>query len=217
MAIELFDQDGSVKQYRLLSERLPEFLAAFPFSEGYRIVVDAKPFAEIVGPDDSAGGIIFTATLYKADLPIANASALRPKMTNLKDWEKGETSARQRLLAACGFGGDVLDADEHADMKDQGLSSKPQGNARQEPAKEPEQIASKPEPEKQQAVLGEKPEPPQQDASEQEKQDLPVQREDIPAALIRQIQHQAKLRGVPCPTPSTKDEAKQELKKLMKR
>jgi len=211
--IEIFQEDGSVRKYRSLSERLPEFLAAFPISEGFRVEVEAKALAEIC-PGVESAGVVFTASLYKGDAVVANASAHRFSLSQFKDWEKGETAARQRLLAACGFGGDVLDEDEALDMKDQGLQ------VAQVPPSPPTQKAAEKQPEPSVSPTKEKPPVAAKERPVAAKESpAPPQppREDVPVALMRQIEHQAKLRGVPCPSPSNLDEARQALKALLRK
>jgi len=220
--VTIQNQDGSNTKYRLLSERLPEFLKAFPISEGFRVIVEAKGLSEVTGNSESQG-ILFTASLYKDDLVVANASACRLPPSGHKEWEKGETAARQRLLAACGFGGEVLDEDEHSDMHDQGLvlSNKdhgPQSESVQEEFFEPvvtaPTLVSEPEKAKGQNPVAKKQAAP---AIKESKTDSPPQNE-IPPAILRQIQHQSKLKGVdPVPEPKTLAEARTTLKDLMKK
>lgn len=222
--IEIFSEDGSVRKYRPLSERLPEFLAAFPFTEGYRISVEAKALAEIC-PGADAGGVVFTASLYKGDAVVANASAHRFRLSQFKDWEKGETAARQRLLAACGFGGDVLDEDEAADLSDQGVKfqpSAPTPKAEAPAAKTPTKARAKAEVkvEETKPAAQAPVEAPAEEKAEAAPADQPALIEepaDIPPAILRQIEHQARLRGVPVPHPTNLDEAREALKGLMRR
>lgn len=147
--IELFTPEGETKEYRKFSSRLPDFLKAYPKDKGYRVSVEiSDPLAHKPGlmklyeqaiaqgktpqemglPPMPAGDVmVFTATLHDGDgNTLECASALR-LIQNYKDWEKGETAARQRLISALGFGGDCFDADEASDMGDQGLRVKAKG------------------------------------------------------------------------------------------
>lgn len=144
--IPLFTPEGEAKDYRKFSARLPEFLKAFPKEKGYRVKIDVtdplshkpgliqlysqalaqgKTPVEMGLPPLPAGDVmVFTATLYDPEgNALETASALR-LVINYKDWEKGETAARQRLISALGFGGDCFDSDELSDIGDQGLSVK---------------------------------------------------------------------------------------------
>lgn len=213
MAVEIFTEEGTVEKYRLLSERLPEFLEAFPVSEGYRIVVDAKALTDLC-PGLEVGGIIFTASLFKGELVVANASAHRFRLANYKDWEKGETAARQRLLAACGFGGHVLDEDEVSDMEDQGREiTCPAPPAATTERKVPSQVEAKaetkaPDPQKAPAKQQTKPVP---------QQLQPATSSEIPDAMMRQVLHQATIRGVEVPSLNSMDDARTFLKSLMQK
>jgi hypothetical protein len=153
--VTFFTETGD-KEYKLFSARLPEFREKFPIDQ-YRLEVKVKSALEYnpklfeLYKDCLAGGLsprevglpglpssqtyIFEATLLdlSSGAVIEQATAQRECLT-LKDWEKGETSARQRLLAVIGFGGDVFDADEKGDMKDQKLSIKPSASANNKPA-----------------------------------------------------------------------------------
>lgn len=212
-AVTLFTPEGDMVRYRRLSARLPEFLETYPPREGFRVEVkyldpvEVKPGlkslyeaalaagkapVEMGLPALTATTVIFRAELIDTDGRIlATASALRP-IQSYKDWEKGETAARQRLLAALGFGGEVFDADEAGDQADQGLSHQAQAQA------EPEQ-------------------PPRERQAQQ-----PVQQrtkagewEPIPQSLQRQIDHQARILGVAPPVVTTVAEAKAALKRLL--
>jgi len=132
--------------------------------------------------------VIFRAELLDAEgRMLAAASALRP-IQSYKDWEKGETAARQRLLAALGFGGEAFDEDEAGDQEDQGLRH----------------------PDRPQARVEQRPSEPQPAAQERQ-----AVSEPIPASLLRQIEHQARLKGVEPPAVTTVAEAKAALKRLL--
>jgi hypothetical protein len=232
--ITLFDEHGEAKDYKKLSFRLPEFLKKYPKEEGYQVVIekadmlDMKPALKALylaaisaGVDPKTVGlpeiknlaIVFTATLRRGGVDLESGSALVP-ILEYKDWEKGETAARQRLLSALGFGGEVLDADEAADQKSQGLSSATAA---------PATVAfSKARAEKAGPVKREEASDAETEAGEEaeEVQDQATKAKTaaptgVPAALIRQIEHQATLLGIETPQVSSTEEAKKVLKDLL--
>ncbi len=277
--IEMFTPEGDVKQYTLFSARLPAFLQAFPKEKGYQVRIEStdpmshKPGllklyeaaitaginpTEIGLPVIAPGNtVIFTASLLDPEgRVLESASALRV-ITVYKDWEKGETAARQRLAAALGFGGDCFDSDEKSDMKDQGLTTSSEAQQAQSAAAStsPDTQKAAPKTEKQKATdvkavapTASKTEPdtvPSDDSksniatastdtapatatADTDATPAPATgtgssneaspAEEIPPRIIRQIQHQARLKGVvDIPPYSTVKEAKQVLKDLMTR
>lgn len=257
--IELFTPEGDVKEYKPFSARLPEFLKTYPKSEGYQVSVEttdtlsSKPSmfklyeaaiaagknpTELGLPPLPAGDVVvFKASLLNKDgVVLESATALRV-IREYKDWEKGETAARQRLIAALGFGGDCFDDDEISDIQDQGLStgqSRPAqqapSNSESEPAKAPAKAAAKPAAAQQvQQEPSARPNDESKTAAAVTRSDVdqakPTQKatskdegnsEEIPARIIRQIQHQANLKSKEIPAYSTVKEAKQVLKDLMR-
>jgi hypothetical protein len=260
MKIELFTPEGGVKSYKLFSARLPDFLKAYPKEQGYRVQVEAsdtltskagllrlyevaiaagKSPDQVGLPPIPAGDVVvFKATLLDKDgVALESASALRV-IRQYKDWEKGETAARQRLISALGFGGDCFDEDELSDIEEQGLQVDPGKNS--QPSKAPasttsddasaekedvpsqqtvscegdhaEQSADGAAPDSQDTASPDQPAPSMQAKQADES---PEKGEVIPDRLIRQIEHQAKLKGVDVPEVGSVKEAKQALKKLM--
>lgn len=244
--IELFTPEGEVKEYKLFSARLPAFLNAYPKEKGYRVQVEASdPLSSKAGllrlyeaaisagkspdqvglPPIPAGDVVvFKATLMDREgNALESASALRV-IRQYKDWEKGETAARQRLISALGFGGDCFDADELSDIEDQGLQIEPHKTKvtevpkKEKPSSDTENVtaedaqpdASPQAEESEKDVLDKSPE-----RSMVDKAGSVEKKEEIPDRLIRQIEHQAKLKGVDAPKVGTVKEAKQALKKLM--
>ena len=140
--IEMFTPEGETVQYRLFSQRLPEFMAKYPAETGWRIERDAVTAASLapelvalhtaaiqagkspseLGLPSLPRGMVFRCRLLDANgTVIRTASTLTTirefDMPNaaqyaFKDWETAETNAFQRLVAAMGFDGSVLDADE---------------------------------------------------------------------------------------------------------
>jgi len=226
--VRIFNDDGQAKDYELLASRLPKFLEKYGPEKGYRIIIESTDFvssqpgllrlyeAAISGgikPKDiglpSIGhGFVFTAKLIKGDEVVLTASSLQTVL-ELKDWEIGETAARQRLVAAAGFDGTSIRKDEEADMAAQKLETdtnpelKPvaatrrgsrggKGKKDTKPASAPDEKApkpvSKPNPEKASGV---------------------------PPAMLRQIEHLAKLKGKKVETPTSMEKAKNALKELL--
>ncbi|MCB1826734.1 MAG: hypothetical protein KDJ54_19985 [Candidatus Competibacteraceae bacterium] len=146
--VEFFTPEGEVTQYRPLSARLPTFLAVYGPERGfsvdteivdslslkpgllklYEIVLHAgrKPEEAGLPPLNGTGQtLVGRATLRDREgRVLATATAAKP-IQSYKDLEVLETAARQRLLAALGFGGEVLDTDEILDQTDQGLAPRP--------------------------------------------------------------------------------------------
>jgi len=94
----------------------------------YEIVLHAgrKPEEAGLPPLNGTGQtLVGRATLRDREgRVLATATAAKP-IQSYKDLEVLETAARQRLLAALGFGGEVLDTDETRDQTDQGWISRP--------------------------------------------------------------------------------------------
>jgi len=263
--IELFTPEGEVKDYKLFSARLPEFLKAYPKNEGYRVTVDTsdtlsskpgllklyeaaiaagKSPADVGLPALPAGDVVvFKASLLdKEGRVLECASALRV-IRQYKDWEKGETAARQRLIAALGFGGDCFDMDEMSDIEDQGMTTseskgqttqaqgdpapeqQPQQTEKQETVKPDAAAEAQPATTTEQGKADESAgagtdvdstdSAPADDAAKKAPQGDSAA-EEIPARLIRQIQHQANLKGKEIPEFNSVREAKQALKELMR-
>ncbi|MFO1431274.1 MAG: hypothetical protein U1F76_14215 [Candidatus Competibacteraceae bacterium] len=261
--IDIFNSDGTVSSYRLLSDRLPEFLGRYGPEQGYALLIEAQdPLSlrpgllrlyeaaitaghapEAVGlPPLKDISMVFQARLLDREgRLVCNASALKP-VREYKQWECAETAARQRLLAALGFGGEVLDADESRDMNDQGLKT---GTTGTEPAanavatappaptvttalKPPALAVTTPPPPAATAVAVTTPPVAPAVATVDSPVADPVTpaptRADtstptgktIPVSVLRQLEHQARLKGVPTPTVTSLEDAKAELQRLFK-
>jgi hypothetical protein len=250
--IDIFNSDGTVSPYRLLSDRLPDFLSRYGPEQGYAIVIEAQDplslrpgllrlyeAAIIAGHSPEAVGLpplkdismVFQAKLLDREGRMAcNASALKP-IREYKEWECAETAARQRLLAALGFGGDVLDADESQDMNDQGLKTRPaKGNptgitaVTAPPAPAVTTPPGPPAPAAQVTVPPASPSAPPVSVpvaatvapAPASTDTTAATGKPIPASVLRQLEHQARLKGVPTPTVNSLEEAKAELQRLFK-
>ena len=226
--IQILNTDGTLSDYRPLSERLPAFLEAYPKAEGWQVrmsereglmvkpelvrlwqaaIEAGKNPAELGLPELPTNMFLFVAELVSPDGKVVETAAAWRPVVEYKDYEKGQTQARQRLLAACGFGGDMLDADEVSDIEEQGLSAqlpKPGPTQKPKPTPKPEPTP-RPEPE---------PEPePNPEPNPEPKPEASAKA--APPALVRQIAHQAKLRGVKVPVYTDFDSAKAALKTVM--
>lgn len=127
-AIILFTPEGETRSYIPLAARLPEFLRAYP-PEKYSVMTEYEP-CPLAGDRPV---FVFKASLVDAQGRVVATAHSRRSMDLYKDFESGETAARQRLLASLGFGGEVLDADEHMDFRAQGLTTQGQAPARSRP------------------------------------------------------------------------------------
>jgi len=131
-------------EYKKFSARLRPFFEKFPIEEGWQIktkvtsLFDEKgQLKKIIktilksGKDPAEFGIDLSilkknAFKFKATLispegkKMLSASAVKTVDIN-KQWEVGESSAMQRLIAMAGFHGSIIDGDEVADMVEQGL------------------------------------------------------------------------------------------------
>ena len=148
MIVEWFSSEGEMVRYRPLSARLPEFLAVYGPERGfsvdtelqdplslkpglsklYEIVLQAGRKPEAVGlPPLSAAAqtLVCRATLRDPTGRVLATATAAKVIESYKDLEVLETAARQRLLAALGFGGEALDADESQDQTDQGFVPRP--------------------------------------------------------------------------------------------
>ena len=143
--IELYTNDGELVQYRPLSARIRDFLEQYGPGQGYAVTTEMvdtlslkpglmrlyeaalqagrKPEELGLPALGLAGetGVCRTVLTDAHGRVVATATAAK-RIQAYKDLEILETAARQRLLAALGYGGDVLDADEHHDQREQGLT-----------------------------------------------------------------------------------------------
>ena len=258
-AIDIFNQDGTVSAYVPFSQRIKAFLEKFPPEQGYRIEVKAADMTAVCGglkeiyiaclaagknPKDAGlppipEGIVFRATLIdKEGKEIANATSRQMDLSQYKNYESGETAARQRLYACLGFGGEVFDADEAADMDNQGLKtsqstskpkSKPKGKAtvaELKPAETAKQEQSAPESERapeeshpahvQNSVPGDDDIPVFSDAEEENQQQDSPEPPKALALMLQEIERRAREAGLDdIPQPKTIEEARDELRKLI--
>ncbi|MCB1795868.1 MAG: hypothetical protein KDJ70_15875 [Candidatus Competibacteraceae bacterium] len=233
--IDLYTADGELVHYRPLSARIQQFLEQYGPSQGYAVttgMVDTlslKPglmrlyeAAIQAGRKPEELGLpalglagetgVCRAVLTDAHGRVVATATAAKRIQAYKDLEILETAARQRLLAALGYGGDVLDEDEHQDQRDQGLT----------PASDPDVV-----PEGGATGYSADPAPPASAASLEDAHSAaparmasakpPGASEADPALamLNRQIQHQAGLRGLTVAPTASVAEARAALKQLL--
>jgi hypothetical protein len=237
--IDLYTKEGDLVAYRPLSARLPAFLERFGPERDFAVrteiadTLSLKPGLlrlyeaalqagrkpeELGLPALALAGqtLVCRATLENGSgRVLATATAAKP-IQAYKDLEVLETAARQRLLAALGFGGDALDEDESLDQADQGFVAPPPAPAIPEarPAPPPvlptadapsERETTPAVPDAASAGFGPVPEDPAAPAND-----------DAALALLRrQIDNLARMRGVEPPVVATREEARAALKRLM--
>jgi hypothetical protein len=147
--IEIVGPDGAITRYRRLSARIPEFLARFPPEAGYRV---ATELTDLLSLQPARLALLRELTVLgrrledlglapPTEVMVCSCTLLGPKgepivrrhaarlIQDYKDMEILETAAYQRLLAGLGFGGELLDADEDADVAAQGLHRAPSAAA----------------------------------------------------------------------------------------
>jgi len=133
--------NGPFGPVRKVSERLPEFLKAFPMEEGWGTEIDCvdpltcrpglmelykecirngRTARNLPDPDDPVWkALLFRARLTKDGVTVNTASCLQ-FIEFEYDYESGETRARSRLMSACGIGVDRLDDDVIESIHDRG-------------------------------------------------------------------------------------------------
>lgn len=139
----LATSDGEVL-YKKLSARLPAFLKDYPVKDGFKVIIRQtdtlsyqKGLLQLYETAIRAGHkpdsvglpslkeqavIVFEASLIGKDGDALCTATAVKVIQEYKDWEIGETAARQRLLAALGYGGEVFDNDEFTDITSRGIN-----------------------------------------------------------------------------------------------
>ena len=142
--VTFVDEYGNDVDYKRYAYRVPAFLEAYPPKGGYQVDIDITDLlsfqtgllsllreAVIAGKKPADVGLpgierIVSTLVCAAKLRDAQGRVLRSARASMrvvehKDFEILETAANQRLLAALGFGGEVFNKDEDADLRAQGL------------------------------------------------------------------------------------------------
>jgi len=220
--VRIYNPTGTVSDYELLASRLPKFLEQYGPDKGYRVVIQTKPLMEIkpgmlrlyeaaiaagkmpseVGLPPVGEGMIFKALLLDKDGNTVLTASSLCKINEYKDWEIGETAARQRLVAAAGYNGTLIENDEKGDLNKQEKASEPvkptrRGSRGKGNKKEPKASAGN----------GSVTQLPSAQSS--------ANTDGVPPAMLRQIEHLAKVKGMDVKTPTTMEEAKAQMKSLL--
>jgi hypothetical protein len=201
-AVILFTPEGVSRKYLPLASRLPVFLNEYP-PEKFSVVTDYGPC-----PMDGSRAVVFKASLVDVSGRVIATAHSRRYISEYKDFEIAETAARQRLLAALGHGGDILDDDERSDFMAQGLDLKDPTPAKR--SRDQVQVAAE-----KNSVEYASP----QAVAEQQTTHTTVNidtspadhqttvKEDVPAPLMRQLRALCAAKGVPVPEVRTTKEA----------
>lgn len=138
--VKITNDNGEVSNYVSFETRLQSFLQIYNPTDGYSVIVESDDFlshnkglldlyktAITAGQKPTEVGlpgilnmVVFTAKLLKDGNIIQTASACKV-LQFYKDFEVGETAARQRLIASLGFSSGDFDIDESMDMDSQNL------------------------------------------------------------------------------------------------
>lgn len=142
------DEAGNDVRYKRYAARLPAFLEMYSPRNGYRVEIERTDLlsqqkgrlsllreAIIAGKKPSDVGLpgierdvsilVCTAKLLDPQNQVVRSASAAMHVIEHKDFETLETAANQRLLAVLGFGGEVFNADEDADLRAQGLLARP--------------------------------------------------------------------------------------------
>jgi hypothetical protein len=215
-ALLITDQTtGEQNTYIPFAERYQEFLNRYSPDDGYRVKIDTSDYLQQnpglkclyekaieAGRNPTEVGLppimaitIFRASLYKDDSLIQTATAAK-QLVSYKDWEVGETAARQRLIAAMGFASDFYLDDEIADLVAQGISVE---------GANPSPVT---------AVPDVPPTPPASEAPATPEKPV-ANNSNVPAQLLKKIQHEAALQKKTVPEFQNHDDAKGFYKELL--
>lgn len=215
------EETGEAALYKRYGARIPEFLEEFKLTDGWRIegsmsdllsrqkgllflykaciLAGRKPSDFGLPPiDDAANTFIFTTRFTDpAGRTLRTAGALgRVGLT--KSYEMLESASVQRLMAACGHGGEIFDGDEDEDFKEQGLQVVPivpkDANGR--------------------AMTANATEGADEPSTAADARENPDTAEPVAAATRDQVEQRAQALGVPVPTMNTQSEALAALREL---
>lgn len=219
--VTFVDDFGNDVQYKRYAARLLEFLKAYPPADGYRVEIERTDLlsqqkgllsllreAIIAGKKPSDVGIpgierivnvlVCTAKLLNPQNQVVKSASAAMNISEHKDFETLETAANQRLIAALGFGGEVFNEDEDADLRSQGREVR-SGATDSAPSREPERTTS--------------PSSAPLSFAEAPAKDKPVpggdsQEDGVTEAERRQIENLARRVNAPVPTLRTRADVK---------
>lgn len=214
--LHIYSDDGEKKDILAYSSRLGMFLKDYPPGEGWAIQTKEKMYEQA---DSQYVRVRFRAYLVNPEGKTLTSRSSFGDLSDYKSWQKIETNACSRLLAALGYGSEVFDADEITDLQAQGFtveqqirSSEPQKSVKSEltvvPAKEETQVTDT-EPEANEA------EQLSPDAIPDHDEPEPVEPVRIPRTLIVNINRIALTLGEIVPDFKTKQEATDYLQSLI--
>lgn len=139
---------GEMSLYKRYGARIPDFLEKFPLAEGWSIegsmtdllskqtgllylyreaiVAGRKPSEVGLPPiEDAANTFVFTTRFIDPQGRALRTAGALAMLGHEKAYEQLESASNQRLMAACGVGGEIFNADEDQDFKKQGLNVAP--------------------------------------------------------------------------------------------
>lgn len=184
-------ETGAPKEWKRLSARNQELLAAYPPKDGWGVVISAAPAQlQLVTAAGPAVTVTFTATMTSPTGQVVAAVSALATIDSPDAWAIGESRARHRLCEALGFGGEVQDDDERVLVESRGGQVAPAAPAA--PTAKAAKVAK--------VAKAAAPADDQQPAS---------------AMLLRQIADRARQLGVPAPECATQAQAKAAWKALL--
>jgi len=132
----VIDTKDGPKPWRKLSSRVFQFNENYPVKEGFRVVFKQQDALSCqqgllklyetairagvpleksgLPPLKDVTTMIMEASLLNKEGTVLATGSAAGEILEHKDWEQLESAARQRLLAALGYNGDLLDTDEAA-------------------------------------------------------------------------------------------------------
>lgn len=213
------DVGGNDVRYQRYAARLPAFLEMYSPQNGYRVEIERTDLlsqqkgrlslmreAVIAGKKPSDVGLpgierdvsilVCTAKLLDPQNQVVRSASAAMQVIEHKDFETLETAANQRLLAVLGFGGDVFNEDEDADLRAQGHSVRPRA---EEPPGAPASSAGTSGPPRSFA---------QETATGTCSSDTTDEEASVTEAERRQVENLARRVGQPVPTLKTRADVK---------
>lgn len=141
--VSILNENGSETRYTRYSARLPLFLKEYSPKEGFRVVIERTDLLSqkkgllsllreavvagrkvsdlgLSGIERDINTIVCVAKLLSPTGDVLRDAAAAMEVLERKDFEALETAADQRLLARCGFGGEIFDGEEDADILGRG-------------------------------------------------------------------------------------------------
>lgn len=212
--LKFFDDEGDKTEIVKYSSRLEAFIAEYPPKDGWSIKTQDKIFQQGNGTHQC---VRFRAFLVDPKGRKLTSRSSFGELTDYKSWQKLETNACSRLLAAIGFGSEFFDDDEITDLTDQGFRVE---TSAPEVSKKPV-VTTVESPDEVQADVEEMPEEKQEDTttatvtSIDSASTAPVRQTRVPKALLNNINRMAMSLKEPVPTFNSKEDAQAFLEQLL--